>query len=89
MRTPRQKARDLVALAADEATPEKERLNAALRVVKLIHKYDLLSSPLDMLDGSNNEMVQAGKTILETLTNPTFMGSVKKVASKVSKRRRR
>jgi hypothetical protein len=77
----RQKARDLIELAVDERTPEKERLSAAVKAVALIHKYDLLVSPLDMLD-SENETVSAAKSILEVLTDPKLTANVKKVASR-------
>ena len=37
---PRQKARDLIELAADDRTPEKERVAAAWKAVELIRGRD-------------------------------------------------
>jgi hypothetical protein len=82
----RQKARDLIELAVDERTPEKERLSAAVKAVALIRKHDLLASPLDMLSGEN-ETVQAAKSILEVLTDPKLTKNVKKVAERFRHRR--
>lgn len=85
----RQKAKDLMKLALDERTPEKERIVAAFSALKIIDKNELLSSPLDGIMAIDNESVQAAGSIFETLTNPSFINSVKKVASGVSRRRRR
>lgn len=41
----RQKAKDLVELAGDKRTPEKERANAAVAAIALIRKHDLLTIP--------------------------------------------
>jgi hypothetical protein len=82
----RQKAKDLVKLAIDERTPEKERIAAAFGALKIIDKYDLLSSPLDGIMQSDNETVQAAATIFETLTNPDLVSSVKKVARGIANR---
>lgn len=72
----KEKARRLIELAVDDGTPEAERDNAAFRAAKLIHKYDLLSSPLeDMLD--RNETVQAAKTVIETVTSPDVLESIR------------
>jgi len=76
----RQKAKDLVALAIDERTPEKERLAAMVAAVKLIHQHGLLSSPLDGLLRADNETVKAAATLFEQITHPEFMSSVKQVA---------
>lgn len=88
----RQKARGLVQLALDESAGEKERVNAAMRCVKLIAKYDLLASPLDGLLDSDNETVSAAANIFQKLTDPTLVASVKKVSQKIGRahtRRRR
>lgn len=85
---PRQKAKDLVELAVDERTPEKERLSAALKAVALIRKHDLLASPLDLLS-SENETVQAVKSVAEVLFDPEFKNNVKKITSRFSGARRR
>lgn len=82
----RQKARDLIELAVNERTDEKEQIVAALRAVKLIHKYDLLASPLDELLGSKNETVRAASTVLDRITDPDFIDSVKTIGSQLSRR---
>lgn len=89
----RQKARDLVELAADVDTPDNERIAAAMKVVKMIRKYDLLASPLDGLLSSDNETVAAATDIFGRLTDPTFLASVKKIGGHLGRataaRRRR
>lgn len=85
----RQKARDLIELAADERTPEKERVVAAVKAVALIRKYDLLSSPLDGLIGSNDENVKAAVDVFERLTDPDLVGSLKKISSLFGRKKRR
>jgi len=87
--TPRQKARDLIELAADERTPEKERLAAALKAVAIIRKHDLLASPLDGILDSGDETVQAVKSIFDVFTDPKLRENVKKVARRVNRARRR
>lgn len=95
MKSPRQKAHDLIELAMDEDGNEKERVSSAMKAVAIIHKYELLSSPLDDLLGSENETVKAASTVIDTLTNPDFLGAAKKIASRMggsrggSRRRRR
>lgn len=84
--TPRQKARDLIELAADERTPEKERLSAAIKAVALIRKHDLLASPLDGILDGGDETVQAAKSIFDTLTDPKLRNNVKKVADRFRRR---
>lgn len=84
----RQRAKDLIELALDEGAPETERLSAAVKAVKLIRKYDLLSSPLDLLS-SENETINAVKGIFETLSDPKLVKNVKKVGERFSGRRRR
>jgi hypothetical protein len=85
----RQKAKDLMALSLDERTPEKERLSAAFKALQIIERHGLLDSPLEGILGSDNEAIKAGVTIFEKLTDPTFVGSVKKVAGGLSRARRR
>lgn len=85
----RQKVKDLIELACDETGDEKERVAAAVKAVRLIRKYDLLSSPLDGLLSSDNETVSAAATIFETLTSPNLVNSVKRVGSHLSQARRR
>ena len=85
----RQKAKDLMTLALDERTPEKERITSAFTALKIIDKHDLLASPLDGIMSIDNESVQAAGTIFSKLTDPDFVKSVKKVAGAVASRRRR
>ena len=79
----RQKAKDLLELAADESTTDKERISAAMKAGALIRKHDLLSSPLDMLGKS--ETAQAAKEILEAL--PKLTKNAKKVRDTLFQRR--
>ena len=84
----RQKAKDLVELAADVDTPDNERIAAAMKVVKMIRKYDLLASPLDGLMASDNETVQAATDIFSRITDPSLVKSLKKVADQIGRVRR-
>lgn len=91
MSNERQKAKDLVELACDDGTNEKERLAAAINAIKLIRKYGLLDSPFDGILESNNEGIKAAATVLERLSDPELVGSLKKVlgvAGGLAKRRR-
>jgi hypothetical protein len=87
MASKRQQAKDLIELAVDERTPEKERLNSAVKAVAIIHKYNLLSSPLDALN--DNETVRAVTTIVEKFADPDLMSSVKTIGREIGRRRRR
>lgn len=93
MSSHRRKAKDLIELAVGDNTPKEERLAAAFNAAKLIHKYDLLASPLDELLGSENETVRAATTVLDKITDPDFIDSVKTIGSQISggggRRRRR
>jgi hypothetical protein len=77
----RQKAKDLMSLALEEAKGnEKERVAAAFKALQIIKEHDLLASPLDGIDlsdvtGLDKETVDAATTIF------------KKVASGFAKRR--
>jgi hypothetical protein len=83
----RQKAKDLVNLAIDARTPEKERAVAMVALVKLIHEHDLLSSPLDGLLNTDNRTIRAAATIFERVTDPGFVDSVREVARGLTPRR--
>jgi len=85
----RQKARDLIELALEENGDDKERIAAAMKALRIIRKYDLLSSPLDGLLSSDNETVKAATSIFEKLTDPDLVNSVKKISSRISQARRR
>lgn len=83
----RQRAKDLIELAVDDRTPEKERFSAALKAVGLIHKHDLLASPLDELLGSKNETVRAASRVIDRITDPDFIDSVKTIGGHISRTR--
>ena len=85
----RQKVKDLIKLALDGDNNDNERMAAALRAVKIIDKYDLLSSPLDGLLASDNETVQAATDIFSRITDPILVRSVKKIADQVGRARQR
>jgi hypothetical protein len=67
----RQKAKDLMNLALDEAKGnEKERIAAAFKALKIIAENDFLSSPLDGIDlggltGLDKDTVDAASTLLK------------------------
>jgi hypothetical protein len=82
MSNARQKARGLVELAMNDGTTEKERLSAAIKAVGLIHKHDLLASPLDGLLDNSDETVQAATHVFNALTNPDLTKNLKKVADR-------
>jgi hypothetical protein len=84
----RQKAKDLINLAIDDAANDKERVAAAMKAIKIIHDNDLLSSPLDGLLESDNDTVRAASSILDKLTDPDLIKNVKKVAGSFKGRRR-
>lgn len=85
----RQKAKDLIELATNEGTPDKERIAAAVRAVGLIKKYDLLSSPLDVMFDVDNETAAAVGSILNVVTDPGLIDSVKKISERFTRKRRR
>jgi len=85
----RQKVKDLIKLALDGDNNDNERMAAALRAVKIIDKYDLLSSPLDGLLSSDNETVQAATDIFSRITDPSLVRSVRKIADQVGRARQR
>lgn len=96
---PRQKAKDLIELAARSDTPEKERLSAAVKAVALIRKYELLENSNEetvetaksifdeMLTRIDSETLKAAKSIYDVLSGSEFRGNVKKVA-RAGRRRR-
>jgi hypothetical protein len=88
MPSKRQQAKDLIELAVDDRTPEKERLNSAMKAIAIIHKYDLLSSPIDALNEIDNETIRAATKIVEKITDPDLVSSLKKIGSHIGRRRR-
>lgn len=86
---PRQKAKDLVELAFDDRTPDKERAIAAMKAVAVIRKYDLLSSPIDDILKIDNETVRAVGGIFEALTDTKLKRDVKTVFERARRSRRR
>jgi hypothetical protein len=87
MADPLEKALDLIELASDESTSQQERTSAAVKAVRIIRKYKLLSGPLASF--ANNEFVQAAKTLFGAVTDPKVVQSAKKVRDGVSRIRRR
>jgi hypothetical protein len=75
----RQKVKDLVELAADDRTPEKERVAAAFKAIRIIRKHDLLSSPLDGLLEDDE--------VVEEITS--FVSGAKKIVGRLGRLRRR
>lgn len=62
---------DLIELALDDATgSEKERNAAAVKVCRLIRKYNLLWNPLDALEGSSSEGMRLANEALEIIADP-------------------
>jgi BRCT domain type II-containing protein len=74
---PRAKAKKLIELAVDKETPEKEALSAACKAVDIIHRYDLLSNPLDAF--AENKTVKAAKNVVDTLSDPGLVDSLKTI----------
>jgi len=79
------KVRKLVKLAAHSKTPPNEATTAALRACKLIKRYDLLDSPIDALAGS--PVVQAAKTIYDTVNNPSVKAAGSVISDLIKKAR--
>ncbi len=78
---PRQKAKDLIELAADGRGSDKERASAAVKAVALIRKHDLLTIPDSPFTGLfDNELVQEVSELAR-------IG--KKLANRVGQARRR
>jgi hypothetical protein len=83
----RQKVKDLIELAVDKSTSGEERGNAAMRAVRIIRKYNLLSRPTDgILKG--NKIAQAMETILEKSRDPDLMDSLKAIKDGIESARR-
>jgi len=89
---PRQKAKDLVRLAADERTPEKERMVSAIKAVGLIQEHGLLDSPLDgigdVLRGEQAQRtVKAASKLYDAFTDPDVLGALKGIGGMAGKAR--
>ena len=89
----KQRVRDLIVLALDDDTPEKEARAAAFKAITLVEKYNLLDSPLDGILGgfknSDNETVKAVSNIVQRFVDPGMMNDIRTVAGKVKRTRRR
>jgi hypothetical protein len=89
----RDKAKKLIEQALDDSVEGAERAAFALRAIKIIRKYDLLSPP--PLDGIlENDTVRAVKAVADKFSDPelvsglkTLFGAAKSMAE--SRRRRR
>lgn len=79
---PRQQALQLIELALDDGATDEERRTAAMRAVKHIDKYDLLSRPFE-----GNDTAQAVMNIADTITSSGVMGDLKKIISEARRRR--
>lgn len=87
---PRQQALQLIDLALDENTTLEERRTSAMRAVKHIDKYDLLS------ERKRHQAVQEAVNIVDTFTDvvdtiktSNVLESLKKVGDQISQARRR
>jgi hypothetical protein len=84
---PRDTAKKLIELAADESTTTQERMSTAVKAVAIIRKYDLLSNPLDEL--SENETVKAARTIFSAFNDPAVKAAGNKIMDGIKGMRRR
>ena len=98
MSGPREKAKGLIALAADERTPKEERMTAAVQAVALIAKYKLLDGPLDgigdVLRGEKaTGAVRAASKLYEIFNDPDvtemFKSARESIRERGSRTRRR
>jgi len=90
----REKAKKLIEQALDDSVEGAERAAFALRAIKIIRKYELLSPP--PLDGIlENDTVRAVKSVADKLADPELVGGLKvlfgvaKSAASAASRRRR
>jgi hypothetical protein len=80
----RQKAKDLMNLALDEAKGnEQERIAAAFRSLAIIREHDLLASPLEGIDlsgvtGLDKETTDAAVTIFKKVAGGIVAARKKK-----------
>ena len=79
----RQQAQHLIDVALDESATLEERRTNAMRAIKHIDKYDLLSVPFE-----DNETVRAAMNIAETISSSNIVGNVKKLIDEAKRRRR-
>lgn len=75
---PRQKALDLIELALDPGATDEERRTAAVRAVKFIDDYDLLSRPFE-----GNKTVQATIDVLDKLADPSIRDGIRTIGSAI------
>jgi hypothetical protein len=91
----RAKAKRLIEQALDDSVGPEERNAFAVRAIKIIDKYELLTPP--PLDGIlENETVRAVKTVADKFADPELVGGLKALfgaaksaAAEASSRRRR
>ena len=88
---PREKARDLVHLAADGRTPEAERIAAAIKAVGLIDEHKLLDSPFDGITDvvrENQPAIRAASKIYDMFVkDPDIAAALKSVGDKFAERK--
>lgn len=83
---PKETALNLIDLALNDGTTEEERRSAAVKAVKFIDKHNLLAHPLDELFGSKNPTVRAVSTVVDKITDPDFIDSVKTITGQFTRR---
>jgi hypothetical protein len=87
----RAKAKKLIEQALDDSVESAERAAFALRAIKIIEKYDLLSPP--PLDGIlENDTVRAVKAVADKFADPELVSGLKTLfgaAKSAASRRRR
>ena len=91
---PRETAQKLVRMAADERTPEKERLVAAIKAVGLINEHGLLENPLDgigdlLRSEKGKGAVRAASKVYDVIKDPDIADALKSIGEEISSRRRR
>lgn len=89
MTTPREVAQKLVRLAADDRTPDKERVAAALKAAGLINEHSLLDSPLDgigdlLRSKEGKGAARAAGKVYDVLTDPDIAAALKSISRRVS-----
>jgi len=80
----RAKAKKLIEQALDASVDEKERNAFAVRAIKIIREFDLLTLPA--LDGIlENETVRAVKNVADVVSSPDFIGGLKTLGREFQK----
>jgi len=72
-----QKVKDLMNLALDERTPEKEAKEAGIGALRLIARYELLGA-------AGGKRIDVAASIIEKITSPGFAEGVATRAEKIA-----